>query len=424
MSSPPPPSNSSKGVPPWTAFSSRTRATDDALVEGLRSDVLQAFDWVAEVERTAPVRLENFSSRGSYSWIDAHKPTILVPGSPRAWRDRALPFRVSQDWGFNVFDPSGFFMGTMSKLLPLFRAVDVMEEDARAETRTEWGALDFVLDRSSMRKLLRWVRFADPTTPPTGALPPPFRLDLQLGGEKTVLVDRWDTRTFETMPLGFRRNFDEATTAPTTSAQSTKYHHRIVQYDLESLRLMVRFEVDAFTRDDDDPTDLFANLSLSSSSTPPITTPATTDTSTAIAVVRGGERIPHTSLVEITTRSRKAAGYKWYETYSQLFLSQTPHFYLGMHDHGTFFEIEKHELASPKFDRYEKDERMQRSLRQLVRLLEAVQDLVKQHGKEGRLSLVCRKGKLELLERTAGHDGAGRLPDSVLARFDRSASRP
>lgn len=190
------------------------------------------------------------------SRIRSRSNEYYEPGSPPRWRDRPLPFRVPFDSGLQIFDPNGYYMGSASTLIPLFRAVDVVAED-NADTTMDWSAVDFVLDRSSLRKLLRWARSAD--APPSrntdwnkqiaandtdaGSHPraapdhtsgiPDFRLDLQLGGKKTALVERWDTRTcqYVTPPkYGCRSNFDEAATAPRPGCQSSKYHNRIVQY--------------------------------------------------------------------------------------------------------------------------------------------------------------------------------------------------
>ena len=141
-----------------------------------------------------------------------------------------------------------------SPLIPLFRAVHVVAED-NADTTMDWPAVDFVADRSSLRKLLRWIRHADThahshTT--TDADPNAntntnadqgqrtsrysvndFRIDLQLGGAKTVLMQRWDTRTCQylTPPTyGCRINFEKAATAPAPGCPSSSDYNRIVQY--------------------------------------------------------------------------------------------------------------------------------------------------------------------------------------------------
>ncbi|KAI0671233.1 hypothetical protein C8Q78DRAFT_974591 [Trametes maxima] len=446
---------------------------DADMSEGLLPGVLHAFHVDSGVDTGDPVKLENFKVLGSYNWIDAPQPTILVPGSPPEWRDRPLPFRVPPDSGIQVFDPNGYYMGSTSTLIPLFRAVDVVAED-NADTSMDWGAVDFVIDRSSLRKILRWVRCTNadassntPTTTNTttnakwntnGNKPhqtdtttnntprpahtrswaqrdprgaggvPHFRLDLQLAGKKTVLVERWDTRTCQELlhgSHGCRNNFDEAATSPARGPKSTKYHNRIVQYDLEGVRLVVRFEADAYIPRENDPADLLSGLSISCSPSPPAPSPSSPPTpdysDTNLAVLHGGTLIPQSSLIEIATRTSKGRlTHKWHETYTQLLLSQTPHFFLAVHQNGQFSAVERHArraaggTSQPGLERFDRDARMQRDLRQLVRVLGTMQGLVRGRGRRGRLSLVHRQGRLELFER----DGdAGRLPESELARF-------
>ncbi|KAH9849465.1 hypothetical protein C2E23DRAFT_737349 [Lenzites betulinus] len=383
-----------------------------------------------------PVQLENFKHVGSYNWVDAPHPTILVPGSPPEWRDCPLPFQVPYDSGLQIFDPAGYHMRSASKLIPLFRAVDIAAEDS-ADAGMDWPAVDFVLDRSSLRKLWRWARPRSKSKRANDLQD--FRLDLQLGGKKTVLVERWDTRTHQYISApkgGCRKHFDEVTTVPRGDCQSSNNHNRIVQYDLESLRLVVRYEVDACLSDEEDPSDLLARLSLSSSSSPPppspphpstplppstpppssnCLSPTITHSDTTLTVFRGGTSLTQSSLVEIVTRSAKTIHtQKWPETYTQLFLSQTPRLYVALHQAGTFTDVVKLSRADPRLEVYAGDERMRRSLRQLVRVLEDVQRALTAYGPRGRLSLVCRKGRLELF---ACATEVGRVPDSELVRF-------
>ena len=229
--------------------------------EGLAAQPLQVIEVDQDVDGRTPVKLENFKCIGSYNWVDAPQPTIMVPGmpssrssgavseesssrihpgSPPVWRERPLPFRVPYDSGLQVFDPNGYYMGSASTLVPLFRAVDVVAEE-NADTTMDWSAVDFVVDRSSLRKLLRWARRADSETDtnPQQSVEGSksdahdFRLDLQLAGKKTVLVERWDTRTYQIAQppkFGCRNNFDDAATSPASGCEMSKYHNRIVQY--------------------------------------------------------------------------------------------------------------------------------------------------------------------------------------------------
>ncbi|KAI0775570.1 hypothetical protein BD413DRAFT_278557 [Trametes elegans] len=439
--------------------SSTNIVSDAEIMQGLRSVPIQVMAVDQDVDGSVPVKVDHLKFLGSYDWVDAPQPTILVPGTcavlvppteiinaltsgcPSIWRDRPLPFDVPYDMELQLFDPTGYNMGLSSTLIPLFRAVDAVTED-NGDTTTDWAAVDFVLDRSSMRKLLRWVRYVDsprnsntnaqsgtPSSNPAaeqlrtapsqelrGSRPPPdFRLDLQLGGEKTVLVDRLDPRNSQhAQPpqSGHRSNFDRMTTAPANGSRSSKYHHRIVQYDLEGFRMVVRFEVDACIQNEDDVAEQLASLTLSSLSLPASrAAPSSTEFSeNSLRVLRGGTQIPQSSLIEITTRSY-TTHHKWYESYSQLLLSQTPYLYFAMHHKGRFDHIARLTPASPQLARFDHDAYVQRSLHQLVRVLGSIAGAVRAYGHRGGLTLVCREGTLELFERSSS---AQRLPDSEL----------
>lgn len=89
--------------------------------------------------------------------------------------------------------------------------------------REDWKTVDFLTDRNGLRKLLRWV---------TQASGKDFRIDTQLVGDKTIILNRWEPKTTEFMhgdTYGF--NFEKATTKPMPPAtQRSMYHHRIVTY--------------------------------------------------------------------------------------------------------------------------------------------------------------------------------------------------
>lgn len=90
-----------------------------------------------------------------------------------------------------------------------------------------WPSVDFVTDRSNLRKLLRWSENKSGDA---------FRIDTQLAGDKTVLMNRWEKRTREhgqSTSYGF--NFEDATTAPVAGCEKTTSHHRIVKYVSEEI---------------------------------------------------------------------------------------------------------------------------------------------------------------------------------------------
>ena len=127
-------------------------------------------------------------------------------------------------------DQNGYRMGSAAScLLPLFRAVDVVSEE-NADTNLDWSAVDFVTDRNGLRKLMRWLThtggdFAEPLKE--------FRIDLQLGGNKTVLMHRWEKRTRENAEpprSGCGINFERESTRPAKGCERGTGHYRIIQY--------------------------------------------------------------------------------------------------------------------------------------------------------------------------------------------------
>lgn len=107
------------------------------------------------------------------------------------------------------------------------------------EEKFDWSSVDFVTDRNGLRKLLRWI-VAVPGDPPRD-----FRIDMQLAGSKTVLMNRWEQFTKE--QPGTRRsygfNFEEDMTVPSPGCESGTGHHRIVAYVSlldDSRRVLIR----------------------------------------------------------------------------------------------------------------------------------------------------------------------------------------
>jgi hypothetical protein len=112
-------------------------------------------------------------------------------------------------------------------LLPLIRAVqDVESQSGSKENEFDWSSVDFVTDRNGLRKLLRWIN-AGPGDPPKD-----FRIDMQLAGTKTVLMNRWEQITKE--QPGTRRsygfNFEEVMSVPGPGCERGTGYHRVVTY--------------------------------------------------------------------------------------------------------------------------------------------------------------------------------------------------
>ncbi|KAI1782790.1 hypothetical protein LXA43DRAFT_956977 [Ganoderma leucocontextum] len=232
-----------------------------------------------------PTNIEDFQSISSYTWAKGRDPTIIVPGLPREWLDRSMPFKVPFDSGIRMFHEDAFYMSDQSTLIPLFRAVDAMAPATEPKSTAsenadaiDWATVDFVTDRNNLRKLLRWIREpgpmetiqetseTSPTNPTsdgsegkqvsdaTAAAAPAwdtrkdFRIDLQLGGANTMLMNRWAARAREVIVPpkgGCRANFELEHTAAARGCENGAGHYRIVQYSISGLKMVVRFEVDA-----------------------------------------------------------------------------------------------------------------------------------------------------------------------------------
>lgn len=147
----------------------------------------------------------------------------IFPGSPPEWRDRATPYTVPRDSGSQFVDQNGYRMPS-STLLPLFRAVDVMVEEKGEPL--DWTSVDFVTDRNGLRKLLRWING-------TGDSVKEFRIDTQLAGRRTVLLNRWEKRVKEDADptrFSFGHSFERESTVPAPGCEQSTGHHRIVKY--------------------------------------------------------------------------------------------------------------------------------------------------------------------------------------------------
>lgn len=133
-----------------------------------------------------------------------------------------------------------------------------------------------------------------------------------------------------------------------------------------------------------------------------------------LTVKHGGSVVAQSSIVELKSKSmtvNSTGCLRWAEVYPQLYVSQIPWCYKAIHRKGTFGTIEKIPLAS--MDKV--GDRLKDSLRKLVLALYAIQRVVKEGGRDGRLSLVLRGGELKVFGRTSLNSC---LPKEVMARFE------
>lgn len=379
----------------------------------------------------AMVEIKDVEYIGSYNWINNPNstsdalnpsPTILVPGSPPEWQNKAVPYSVAPDRGTFFSDQNGFQMSS-AILLPLMVAVETVAEDKK-ESPFDWSSVDFVTDRNCLRKLLRWIGGGN-----NEKSLKEFRIDTQLSGKKTVLLNRWDKRYREQASgYTFGYSFENHTTKPASGCESSTGHHRIISYDLGGFKMVVRFEVDAciptkpigvtkrvpVTSSSSSPTtvDALSDLLSGVKIGPPTTSVVAVTPSRSLTVKSGGSYVPQSEILELTTVSeRRRPQFDWYEQYPQLFLSQTPRHFLGIHNQGLFRAVEKNELSALA----NQARMVQPSMKKLVKVLKTIQALIVKKGKTGRLTLIRNGEWLRVYER---RNQEGCLPEEYLAKFE------
>ena len=133
-----------------------------------------------------------------------------------------------------MVDENNFRMGvSASGLLPVFRAADAMA--CETTNGVEWPNIDVVTDRNNLRRLLSWLR------PDAGEWPSKeFRIDVQLGGKKTLLLHRFEecTREMASKPprCGCGINFERESTIPAAGCERGAGHHRVIRYVSKCLK--------------------------------------------------------------------------------------------------------------------------------------------------------------------------------------------
>lgn len=398
------------------SYSGASVQPDREIRDGLTARHIKTFSKPEPVDE-ANIAIKDLTYIGSYNWINAKKPTIIIPGSPPIWRDRPLPYRVPPDAGFVFVDPNAHRMPS-SPLYPLFHSVDVVAEESGESI--VWPGVDFVTDRNGLRKLLRWINDADGSAKP-------FRIDMQLAGKRTVLFSRWEKRT-QGWVNGPRKtygiSFEHESTRQASGCEKSTSHHRIVKYDLDGLTLIVRFEVDAClpsgssvsqpapSTDADSLADMLSGMNVGAASQPAfIDAGASTN---ELDVISAGQHVPQSSIIEMTTRSKNYVDqYEWKDSYPQLYLSQTTLYYLAAHTRGEFEMVTKRRLDSVEMKKI--DEEAQEGFRRLRATLTMIQEYLVERGPSARLSLVYQDGELQAFNRI---NDESLIPNDLLARFD------
>ncbi|KAL0064235.1 hypothetical protein AAF712_008820 [Marasmius tenuissimus] len=133
---------------------------------------------------------------------------------------------------------------------------------------------------------------------------------------------------------------------------------------------------------------------------------------TPLIIHEGGNVVSQDSIAELKTISLKglrAGRLRSDDIILQMFISQTSHLFMGVHDRGNFIPVQQSIV-----ELNDRAAHLKTSLLKLRGVLEDVKNLVVAYGETGRLSLICRGGRLDVVQRS-GQESY--LPSNVLRMF-------
>jgi len=93
--------------------------------------------------------------------------------------------------------------------------------------KVDWPSVDVITDRNGLRKLLRWINGT--------AEEKDFRIDIDLAGNRTIVLTRWEARDKEGAGWGYGQNFVSATTRAAENCKDSTGHHRVIKFASDSL---------------------------------------------------------------------------------------------------------------------------------------------------------------------------------------------
>lgn len=308
--------------------------------------------------------------------------------------------KVAKDSGL-VYIAQNAFRHPKSPLEPLFRSL-LLETPSY-----NFQKVNLVTDRNNIRKLLSFV---NPNLSRNRS--EPFTINVEVIGN-TAIFCRAETKTHEFIKPGDFRGHGHEFEKAFTVAQvfDSTGHHRIISYDMDDLKLIVRYETDAYVEAFESPVpsmgsknesllDMMENLSLSR---------AETRSSAAIGeglmIQERGKQVPIGSTLEIKTRvAHKPIDLQ--EILPQLWVSQTPKLVRAYHKNGLFQPPEVEDVTS---DITQWERSHANDIRRLIILLKEITAAVKEVGGAG----VIKYGGLNPSLTVSKAEDSKMLPDDL-----------
>jgi hypothetical protein len=248
--------------------------------------------------------------------------------------------------------------------------------------------IDIVACGSTLGNLLRFVRGIDKA----------FRFTFETVGN-TVFFIRKENDPKEIIPdvRGFGHAFPEAYTHWEREVTSSETHQRVVNYELEGVKCLVRFECDGYFQNikpggrskyeagqdnreykssNHNDEALLAALNKSTI-TQPFISPSSS--SECVTVKHGGSEVPQASIFDLKTRSGK---YKkeidMSDIYPQLWIKQVPNFIIAYHDGAGLFEDIKVQDVRKGVQKWETENFI--AVRRLAVLLKTIIEFAREKG--------------------------------------------
>ncbi|KAI5782088.1 hypothetical protein DFH27DRAFT_488138 [Peziza echinospora] len=361
-----------------------------------RGKVLGAWDPVELEQVDNTVTKENFEFVTSYNWLPRpdDEPTIVAPGSPALWTPTKLPLLLQLDTGNYFIDQNGHRFPS-APLEPLIRAL------LTTHPNYDFNELDMIIDRNSLRKLLRFVRRAsDPSSTSSSSDygNSEYKMYIQRINN-TLLFTRWAKKTIGFIKpnefRGFGREFQNLFLKYPDGMTDSTDHQRLVKYSLGGLKLLVRFTSDGYI----DMTKGFPQSSEKHES--------------KLTVIPGGKLVPQESIIEVKTRGSYRP-IDLSDQIPQLWFSNTTHLFVGYHQRGNFKTIEKQNMAGTDFESWEKTN--QEDLKKLVGLLQKIVAITRE-APEKNFQLAFVGGKLKLHAMGEGEGSFGVISEELISKF-------
>ncbi|KAL7418218.1 hypothetical protein BDY24DRAFT_13247 [Mrakia frigida] len=363
----------------------------------------EPFEYIAIPDGTLrPVKIQEFRTVGSFSYLDGKEPCVLVPSAPPEIHLR-LPVKIRPDSGDTLLDVHSLKLPGTS---PLSSSLQV----AHLLTPTlDFSSLSFITDENTLLNLFGMIRGEQKA----------FRIDGDLSDDAVLLhsceKEIWDrSHAFK----GYEESFKRRETVEVKGCEGTVGGYwRLSTFELGHHKILLRYQVDAQlplpppsqfntpprrSSDGDASCDspssssssiAFASLPPSSSTPTPFSL-TTTSTPTLSYLSSPSTTLPppQSSLLSLSS-SPLSQPFSPSSHWPHLYLTQTSTLYLGAHDKfGTFSSanFKKLQLGKGELKAWGEREGF-KTLGKVNKVLERMRRCVKKEGKlggGGRVSFV------------------------------------